>query len=122
MLAINAVPGPEINQDHLPRNDSDVTGSPFIHPVPPLNEGSWLLGSVITTGWSFTACVAGFARFSSVVSRRSATPFAPFRTDVIPVALKTTAANITTPAPWRSFAISADFALSGAISVRPENE
>jgi hypothetical protein len=46
----------------------------------------------------------------------------PLSDEVIPVALNTTAASITTPAPWRSFAISADFALSGAISVRPPNE
>jgi hypothetical protein len=61
MLAVNAIPRPEINQYHLPSQDSDVTGSPFIHPVPPLNEGSWLLGSVITTGWSFTGAAVGFA-------------------------------------------------------------
>jgi hypothetical protein len=66
MLAINAVPRPEINQYNLPRNDSDVTGSPFIHPVPPLSEGSWLLGSVITTGWSFTGAVG----FRQIQERR----------------------------------------------------
>jgi hypothetical protein len=103
MLAVNAIPRPEINQHHLPSQDSDVTGSPFIHPVPPLNEGSWLLGSVITTGWSFTGAAVGFASVKSVVSRRSATPFAPFRSEVIPVALNTTAASIATPAPAAAF-------------------
>jgi hypothetical protein len=98
MLAINAVPRPEINQYNLPRNDSDVTGSPFIHPVPPLSEGSWLLGSVMTTGWSFTGAVQ-VSPDSRAPSQDGPRRRLPFSSEVIPVAFNTTAANIATPAP-----------------------
>ncbi len=99
MLAVDTVPGPEIDKHNFPRKALDVTGSPFTQPVPPLNVGSWLLGIASAIGRSFTCVEVGCARLKRAFSSWSVIPLAPFRTDVIPEALKATAANIITPAP-----------------------
>ena len=57
------------------------------------------IAMTVALAYRETSELTGFARFKSAVSRRSATPFAPFSSEVIPVAFRMTAANIATPAP-----------------------